>query len=210
MLDVIKNSIACKLLAAMMAFLNALSKFLVESQNGVRNAIVPNMVAENKIDNVRVKSFFRTGNTSKTEIQNSSTDRQRTPQPEPIKQKQQQSAACTPVKKAHHWIETLLKVPLTSSSVNKMTHSQLRRTSRNCLPVRFLHRTKFKKSQFRNIQLQDKDWLLNIWHLNTTIFAYIKRRWTISVMWTMSHESRDSSHVINRVIFVIRKALKLK
>ena len=117
----------------------------------------PTWLLRIKIDNVPVKSFFRTGNTSKTEIQNSSTDRQRTPQPEPIKQKQQQSAACTPVKKAHHWIETLLKVPLTSSSVNKMTHSQLRRTSRNCLPARFLHRTKFKKSQFRNIQLQDKD-----------------------------------------------------
>ena len=91
-----------------------------------------------------------------------STDRQRTPQPEVQKPKQQQSAACTPVKKAHHWIETLLKVPLTSSSVNKMTHSQLRRTSRNCLPGTFRPRTEFTKSQFRNIQLQDKDILLNI------------------------------------------------
>ena len=49
MLDVTKNSIACKLQAAMMDFLNAFSEFLVESQNGLRNAIVPNMVARIKL-----------------------------------------------------------------------------------------------------------------------------------------------------------------
>ena len=81
--------------------------------------------------------LLRTANTPKNENQIPSSDRQRTPQPEVTKPKQQQSAACTPVKKAHHWIETLLKVPLTSSSVNKMTHNQLRRTSRNCLPGSF-------------------------------------------------------------------------
>ena len=85
------------------------------------------------VDTFSLTYSFRTVNSVKPETQMQSTDRQRLPQPEAVKPKQQQSAACTPVKKAHHWIETLLKVPLTSSSVNKMTHSQLRRTSRNCL-----------------------------------------------------------------------------